>query len=684
MSIFQSSNENTGIDTNLAKELLEAVKPDGKHDFIIDWSSIDGDTAAICGIDMSNPIERHHGKFSESENELVQANKMGANIKVLFNTGPEDSLDNRVIVARTENYTKNRFYNPEVLPNFVYQNSNLCLSAYWITHPAPDAEFREAQRRIQNYYQSDIDDLNPQSAHFLPGFIRHSDNRFQGYISIEKASDSIFAATFSNDKKPINIDALIKSLPATPRESLRERIDEMADAISDTCAPYHLHQKTLYEHLVNICDICVRRRYNNDDITKLCIDIGRRIGSSYYNEEDLYGVSYYREQMLNEEAGHESDSKSSNTLFSARSAQIDFFLDTPPNPKRWLLQDCLPLGKVGLLVARGGSGKSQCALQLAISIATGETFIPIWPVDEQGKVLALFAEDDDHEIHHRIHSAANALAVGSHDPSQFYRRLRDNLYVKSLVAKDNLMTSAAHSKEVTATDYCDRLLATIAGIGHVKLIIIDPVSRFRGGQENSAEDTTRFVEVLERIAKNTGATVIAIHHVNKWSGNTTEQTQDASRGSSALTDGVRWQMNLATMSPTEAKEYGISEDDRRFYVTLMVTKNNYAPPQPKVTLKRCEGGTLVHANLKSSKDQKAVDMLSSVVELVSSEAKRGALYSKTGFEDRFGGIGGQLDIGKITLRKLLDEAINKGKLLLHNRKLAIPGRTIPQAIVHVN
>jgi RecA-family ATPase len=74
---------------------------------------------------------------------------------------------------------------------------------------------------------------------------------------------------------------------------------------------------------------------------------------------------------------------------------------------------------------------------------------------------------------------------------------------------------------------------------------------------------TRFVEAVERVAQATGATVLIIHHANKGSINAVEQNQSASRGSSALTDGVRLQMNLATMDANGAKKFGIPEEQRK-------------------------------------------------------------------------------------------------------------------------
>jgi hypothetical protein len=43
-------------------------------------------------------------------------------------------------------------------------------------------------------------------------------------------------------------------------------------------------------------------------------------------------------------------------------------------------------------------------------------------------------------------------------------------------------------------------------------------------------------------------------------------SQNAQRGSAAFSDGIRWQMNLATMTSNDAKKLGIPEAMRRRYL----------------------------------------------------------------------------------------------------------------------
>ncbi len=201
-------------------------------------------------------------------------------------------------------------------------------------------------------------------------------------------------------------------------------------------------------------------------------------------------------------------------LFPLDEARIDRLLREEPPKRRFLLKDFLPSAKVGAVVAPGGTGKSWFLLQLAVSVATGIKLADHWEVDESGAVLCLFAEDDIEEIHRRLRKVYVGLPSSS-DAVQRAVGLPDKLYIRSAVGEDNLMTEARTSGgDVKRTGYVDRLALTAKAIPNLKLIIVDPTSRFRGGDENAAQDATRFVEELERLAKLTGAAVLVAHHAS--------------------------------------------------------------------------------------------------------------------------------------------------------------------------
>lgn len=84
------------------------------------------------------------------------------------------------------------------------------------------------------------------------------------------------------------------------------------------------------------------------------------------------------------------------------------------------------------------------------------------------------------------------------------------------------------------------------------------------------------------------------------------QTQQASRGSSVLVDNIRWQSYLSSMTSAEAEEWGVDDDQRRFFVRFGVSKANYGAPFADRWFRRHDGGVLKPAVLERQRKSKGV------------------------------------------------------------------------------
>lgn len=373
------------------------------------------------------------------------------------------------------------------------------------------------------------------------------------------------------------------------------------------------------------------------------------------------------------EAAAGSSATESTLLFEPEEARASRFVGKTPPERKWLVKGFLPYGKVAGLVAPGGTGKSQLLLQLAVSIAGGVPFLCFPDAPESGEVLILAAEDDDEELHRRTYNIINSLAMAHRDDEALMQRISKNLYIRSMVAENNLMTVATNgTKEITHTTYVDRLIRTAAKMPKLRLIIVDPASRFRGGDENAAQDTTRFIEALERLRTATGATVLVAHHTNKWSSSVSEQNQNAARGSAAFTDGIRWQMNLQVPSENRAKSLMLPTEHRRSFIEADIVKNNYGPPIEPILLQRQDGGFLVPVEVKTIKANLDGDLLAEVASILRKEMLKDKRYTRTSFEETFGGENGPLGIGKNRLRGLLSDWVRSRKLHVTSKKELTP------------
>lgn len=255
---------------------------------------------------------------------------------------------------------------------------------------------------------------------------------------------------------------------------------------------------------------------------------------------------------------------------------LTWALTAPLPPLDFVLPGLLP-GTFGLLVAPGATGKSQLALDIAISTAIGRpTAGGLFPATPPGKVVFLAGEESDRLLADRLRCHLD-----------LEERIDSNLHTNLL-----LVPMAGESCTLFAggkpTALYDELNSVAAG---TRLIIIDPLRRMHDGDENNSSDMTNFVVAIEKLAKSTGAAVLGLHHANRASANDAG-SQHAARGSTALVDGARWQLNLSRLDEKTAEGFMIEDGSRSLYVAVDFAKTNYLPPRQRCWLKRQSTGRL--------------------------------------------------------------------------------------------
>jgi RecA-family ATPase len=146
------------------------------------------------------------------------------------------------------------------------------------------------------------------------------------------------------------------------------------------------------------------------------------------------------------------------------------------------------------------------------------------------------------------------------------------------------------NRELELTDSARQLRAACEG---ARLVILDPIRQLQACDENDSGAMTAVIQSLQVLASRTSAAVIFAHHTNRASATMGQSdTAGAARGSTALTDGVRWQLNLSRPTRESAKYHGIPEDDRGRFLLADIAKANYLPPQRTEVLERLAGGVL--------------------------------------------------------------------------------------------
>jgi RecA-family ATPase len=252
-------------------------------------------------------------------------------------------------------------------------------------------------------------------------------------------------------------------------------------------------------------------------------------------------------------------------------------------------------GSLGNLNAPGGTGKSFLAMEFCIAMAAG---LPpaggVFPSSgNPAKAFMLAGEETSPLVSQRLHAIVDSLTgsgqgelYGSTNRAELEALLQKNLVIYPFAGESARLLNANGSD----TELLAELKKVCVG---ARLIVLDPLRRLHDGDENDSGAMTRVVCGLESLAMATGAAVIVVHHSSRAADlNGYGGSQHASRGSTALPDGVRWQANLVAMSEKEAEVLQV-RDDRRFYLRLVIPKANYMPPFPAVWMRRQKGGVLV-------------------------------------------------------------------------------------------
>ena len=185
-------------------------------------------------------------------------------------------------------------------------------------------------------------------------------------------------------------------------------------------------------------------------------------------------------------------------------------LEDRPREQQWLVDTLWGEQAVGIVGGEPKCGKSILAMDLAVSVAAGvpclRHFAPVRP----GPVLMFAAEDAGHLVRKRLHGIARAAG-----------------------ARFEALDIAVIDVPALRLDHPDdrrRLQQTVERIAP-RLLILDPLVRLHGVDENAVADVAPILGFLRDIQRRFETAVLLVHHARK-SGAT--RPGQALRGSSEL------------------------------------------------------------------------------------------------------------------------------------------------------
>src|SRR5579885_3630284 len=195
--------------------------------------------------------------------------------------------------------------------------------------------------------------------------------------------------------------------------------------------------------------------------------------------------------------------------------------DVAPRAVSWLWPGRIPLGRITLLVGRPGEGKSFVTLDAAARVSTGTP----WPdggACPRGSVLLLTAED----------GAADTIRPRLDAHNADLKRVHLLSAVRRAGGKGDTCERLATLSDVDAVE------AALARLADCKLVVVDPVGSFLGGQVDAHRDNEvrGVLAPLAALAEKRGPAVLVVAHRRKSAGGSAD---DLALGSRAFTGIAR-------------------------------------------------------------------------------------------------------------------------------------------------
>lgn len=259
------------------------------------------------------------------------------------------------------------------------------------------------------------------------------------------------------------------------------------------------------------------------------------------------------------------------------------FLDRAPEEREWLVENMIPAGTRGLLVADPKVGKSALALDLTLALASGSSFLG-HIVPRRRRVALISREDTPGETSRRM----RLLTCGSAARAEFQW---GQIWVNTVAQSDQWFLDNAEHVEAMIKEL---------KMEQFDLVIFDVLRKLHNQDENdNAAMSTMVISTLELIQTECRCAVLAVHHRTKMQ--TANVFRDA-RGTGAIHGYTEWGIGLSVVDESAPRrewirkaefegKYGCPSDPIFFRITgdeeaLRLELTETPEPRPTIAPRR--------------------------------------------------------------------------------------------------
>ena len=225
-----------------------------------------------------------------------------------------------------------------------------------------------------------------------------------------------------------------------------------------------------------------------------------------------------------------------------------------PEPKlEWLIENIWVDKARGLIAGNPGVGKTWLALDMLISVTSGQPCLGKYPV-RQAATLLVEEEASELNLSRRAHAMARARGLKDSDLTKMFHLTRQFVKIQTTD-----ITEIFHF-------ICDN---------DIKLVVFDSLRRFHSADENSSTQMQAVLDAFGRLNAMTDASIVLIHHLAKADPKSNKPLFERLRGSSDL---WAWRDCIIGVE---------GEEDAELCTASFQFRD--AEAQPPIQIKRCVG-----------------------------------------------------------------------------------------------
>jgi RecA-family ATPase len=247
---------------------------------------------------------------------------------------------------------------------------------------------------------------------------------------------------------------------------------------------------------------------------------------------------------------------------------------TPSPQQRWLAQGRVPCGDLTILSGNGGSGKTEIAVGLLVSVAAG---LGDWLgcVVETGPALFISGEEPEHNVRERLERIAKHRGI--------VLDAMEDLHLQFPELDATWLCRVDRNSHVSPTPLLQQIDAWIAQ-HRPRLVVIDSVAAVFDGEAIARRPVRAFLAMLRAIARRHDVAILLLDHPS---------VRGMADGSGTA-NSVDWRNSVRSM--LHLSDPDREDPDER---TLEVKKSNYGRSGDRVKL-RWSGSSFTTAPMASA------------------------------------------------------------------------------------